>query len=189
MVKNTHGGSGQKKFGRKFTNTSGAGGKLRTSDCDFEKYAIVTKMCGNNNIHVYCLDDNLRLCHIRGKFSGRRKRDNVVSIGTWVLVGVREYDDCTTTKKKLRECDLLEVYTNVENEQLKNNVDEDWDILTSHDTSILNKEDADTKHKEDAHFCFSTEHEDHLEYINAVIAAPKVEMIGEEKEEVNVDCI
>ena len=45
MVKNTHGGSGHKKFARK--HTSGAkSNKLRISEDEGEIYAIVTKMLG-----------------------------------------------------------------------------------------------------------------------------------------------
>ena len=194
MVKNTHGGSGHKKFGRKFTNNSGAGSKLRISEDAYEKYAIVTKMCGNNNIHVHCLDNVARLCHIRGKFSGRRKKDNFVTVGTWILVGVREYDDATgsaeatpaasSAKIKLKECDLLEVYTSVEKEQLKNNEDENWDILTSHDTSVLNK-DMNTDTKDDVRF--TTEHDDELETLIQT-TTNATNTIGND-EHINVDCI
>ena len=86
MVKNTFGGSSHKKFARK--NTVGPkSNKLRVSDDEGEVYAIVTKMLGNNMFHCYCIDDTIRLGHIRGKFTGRGKRDNMVEGGKWVLIG------------------------------------------------------------------------------------------------------
>jgi initiation factor 1A len=77
MVKNTHGGSGHKKFGRKYT-TSKHSSRLRISENEYEIYAIATKMLGNNMIHCHCIDGIPRLGHIRGKFTGRGKRDNMI---------------------------------------------------------------------------------------------------------------
>ena len=201
MVKNTHGGSGHKKFARKSTNAGGSNNRIRTTECGYEKYAIVTKMCGNNIIHVYCLDNVARLCHIRGKFSGRRKRDNFVAVGTWVMIGLRDYDDNeenaipavasatpmpgATTRIKLKECDLLEVYTSVEKERLKDNADENWDILTSNDTSVLNRDS--TKHHDEVRF--TTDHDEDMENFIQTTASATAETIGNKDENINVDCI
>ena len=111
MVRNTQGGSSHKKFGRKYT-TGAKSNKLRVSEDEGEIYAIVTKMLGNNMFHCFCIDGSIRLGHIRGKFTGRGKRDNMVDSGKWVLIGLREWDSgsgsaIASTKSKLQKCDLL----------------------------------------------------------------------------------
>ena len=124
MVKNTNGGSKAKGFARKHaSNNNNNNNDVRVVEEEGEIYAIVTKMCGGSMFQCYGIDHVERLCHIRGSFSGRKKRDNIVVNGGWVLIGVREWDkkdeetQSTTTssstaskKKKLPQCDLLEVY-------------------------------------------------------------------------------
>ena len=117
MPKNTQGGSSHKKFARKHNLGGFNKNKLRISEDEGELYAIVTKLLGNGMFHCHCIDDTLRLGHIRGKFSGRGKRDNMVEAGKWVLIGLREWDvpsektsmSLTTASKKIQQCDLLEV--------------------------------------------------------------------------------
>ena len=41
------------------------------------------------------------LGHIRGKFTGRGKRDNMLECGKWVLIGLREWDIPSETKSNL----------------------------------------------------------------------------------------
>lgn len=136
MVKNTKGGSGHKKFARKHVSSK-SGNRLRVSEDEGEIYAIATKMLGNNMFYAHCIDDQLRLCHIRGKFTGRGKRDNTIVSGTWVLVGIREWDDSSLASddKKVQHCDILEVYTEYDKERLKETVEEKWSILNENDTS------------------------------------------------------
>jgi initiation factor 1A len=141
MVKNTHGGSGHKKFARKFT--SGAkSNKLRISEDEGEIYAIVTKMLGNNMFHCHSIDGTIRLGHIRGKFTGRGKRDNMVEGGKWVLIGLREWDvpsekssSLSKGKAKMQQCDLLEVYSDTDKQRLKEATSENWTELESNDVS------------------------------------------------------
>lgn len=141
MVKNTHGGSGHKKFARK--HTSGAkSNKLRISEDEGEIYAIVTKMLGNGMFHCHCIDGTIRLGHIRGKFTGRGKRDNLVETGKWLLIGLREWDlpsekSCSISKgkEKMQQCDLLEVYNDSDKQRLKETISEDWGILDCNDVS------------------------------------------------------
>jgi initiation factor 1A len=141
MVKNTHGGSGHKKFARK--NFSGSkSNKLRVSEDEGEFYAIVTKMLGNNMFHCHCIDGTVRLGHIRGKFTGRGKRDNMVEGGKWVLIGLREWDissekssKLSKGKEKIQQCDLLEVYTDTDKHRLKEATSENWSELESNDVS------------------------------------------------------
>ena len=141
MVKNTHGGSGHKKFARKHTSGSKAI-KLRISEDEGEIYAIVTKMLGNNMFHCHCIDGTIRLGHIRGKFTGRGKRDNMVECGKWILIGLREWDvssekssSMSKVKVKVNQCDLLEVYSDSDKYRLKESVLANWNILDSNDVS------------------------------------------------------
>ena len=140
MVKNTKGGSGHKKMGRKFT-TGAKSNKLRLSEQEGEIYSIVIKMCGNGMFHCFGIDGITRLGHIRGKFSGRGKRDNLVVIGKWVLIGLREWDiepstmKSTDKKEKMQQCDLLEVYNDSDKQRLRDTVDEDWLALDNNDIS------------------------------------------------------
>jgi initiation factor 1A len=146
MVKNTHGGSGHKKFARKHTTSKGSS-KLRVSEEEGEIYAIVTALNGNNMFTCFCIDGINRLGRIRGKFSGGRgKRDNMLVVGTWVLVGLREWDaestpvkpeTLSTKKQKLQECDLLEVYSESDKNQLIDSESEDWGLLFSNDKSRI----------------------------------------------------
>ena len=102
MVKNTTGGNKSKsKASKSFvkpTNTY-----LRTSECELELYAQVDRVLGNGMCHVLCANDGLtRLCHIRGKFRGRGKGDNIVKNGSWLLVGLREWENARGDGKKLQ---------------------------------------------------------------------------------------
>jgi translation initiation factor 1A len=130
MVKNTTGGSKTKGQARKFI-TGTPKNTLRISKDELEIYAQVTKNLGNGMCHVMCIDGKTRLCHIRGKFRGRGKRDNLVNPGSWLLVGLREWE-LTSTKKdnKLENCDLLEVYNDYDIQRLKDSVNVDWLIFT-----------------------------------------------------------
>jgi initiation factor 1A len=158
MVKNTHGGSGHKKFGRKHT-VSKPNNRLRIALEEGEEYAIVTKMLGNNMFHCHCIDNVVRLGHIRGKFAGRGKRDNIISCGTWVLIGVREWD---LDKKegsggKLQQCDLLEVYSESDKDYLKDTVDANWFTLMNNDITRTKTNGDKTNNNEEDGFSFITE--------------------------------
>jgi len=123
MVKNSFGGSGAKKMGRKFQGGGGGGGggnrALRLVVDEDEMYAAVTKMFGNGMCEVISNDAKKRLCVIRNKFRGRSKRDNTVAIGTWVMVGDRSWESGGGSADKLPKCDLLEVYNDGEKQKLK----------------------------------------------------------------------
>jgi initiation factor 1A len=112
MVKNTTGGSGAKGYARK-NFTSQKSTKLRLSEDPCEKYAQVTKMYGEM-CEVRCDDNICRKCFIRGKFRGKGKRSSFIRLGEVVLVGLRSWASDTS------QCDLLEVYTAQEVQQLKN---------------------------------------------------------------------
>lgn len=125
MVKNT-GGNKAKKYASKSFNVSDRTTRFAT-DKD-EMYAVVNKMLGSNNCEVLGIDGKTRLCVIRGKFSGKGKRDNRLFRGKWVLVGLRSWEVSSKDKEK---CDLLEVYSDNDKEKLIRNSKESFRIFLS----------------------------------------------------------
>ena len=126
MVKNA-GGNKQKKQGRKHIQAGGQGGPLRVAKEEDEIYAIVNKIYGGT-ANVKCIDGKSRIMHIRNKFKGRGKRDNILASGTWVLVGRRSWEQ--QHEDKLEKCDLLEVYNTNDISSLKQKEsDKPWSIF------------------------------------------------------------
>jgi translation initiation factor IF-1 len=123
MVKNTMGGCNGKKVAHKHATKSTKSG-LRISQNKSEIYGVVKRLNGNT-FDVTCIDDKERRCFIRGKFKGRGKRDNIIEVDKWVLVGLREFQQVPSElvlvngKKEMEMCDLLEVYSSSEKETLK----------------------------------------------------------------------
>ena len=116
MVKNTSGGGNAKKQARKHASSSSSN-ILRVSQSPMELYACVTKMSGGNLCRVVAQHGHEKLeicCHIGGKFRGRNKRNNYLSAGSWVLVGLRDWEN------PVKNCDLEYVYEKDETDQLKN---------------------------------------------------------------------
>ena len=131
MVKNL-GGKQSKKMGRKFVNAP-VDRRIRLANEEGEIYGVVTKLLGNGMFHANDCDSKERLCVMRNKFRGRSKRDNTVALGTWVLIGERDYEASSSKPK----CDLLEVYNATEKMKLKNSGNKIFDNL---------KSDYDDKH-------------------------------------------
>lgn len=133
MVKNTVGGNKAKGFARK--NEKPQSNKLRLSENPDEKYAHIIKMYGNGMCQALCDDNVTRTCIIRGKFRGKGKRNSFVTPGSIVLVGTRDAWSSDSDK-----CDLLELYSSNEIEQLKNHPKVPTAFLsldpTSHSKSI-----------------------------------------------------
>jgi len=144
MVKNTTGGSKTKGQARKFV-TAAPKNTLRISTDELEIYAQVTKNLGNGMCHVMCIDGVTRLCHIRGKFRGRGKKDNFIGVGTWMLIGLREWEAGSTKKSgKLDNCDVLEVYNDYDVQRLKDSVSEDWSVFqNSEGNANITKDDIE----------------------------------------------
>ena len=138
MVRNKVGGNKSKKMGRKYLNVPQTRA-LRMSKEDAEMYAVVDNMYGNGMCNVICLDGKERLCIIRRKFKGRGKRDNMISLGSWLLVGIREWEVIREGKKP--KCDLLEVYNDNEKEQLLKRCKQDLSTLINVTKSTNNNED------------------------------------------------
>jgi hypothetical protein len=120
MVINEKGGCKGKKVARKHL-TKGKN-ELRLSHSSNEKYAIVKKLLGNT-CDVICDDGKERRCMIRGKFTGRNKRDNMIDSGIYILIGLREWVNegggGGAGHKNVNYCDLLEVYNSSERDILK----------------------------------------------------------------------
>ena len=114
MVKNQNGGKNSKKMGRKFVTISSTNKKVRLAEEEGEIYAVVTKLFGNGMFSANDPDGKERLCIMRNKFRGRSKHDNNVCLGTWVLIGEREFESSLKPKH-----DLLEVYSDIEKQKLK----------------------------------------------------------------------
>jgi len=140
MVKNTTGGSKAKGQARKFAGGAKQTRALRVSTDESEVYAQVSAYLGNSMCNVICTDGITRLCHIRGKFRGRGKRDNLVSSGSWLLVGLRDW--ATEKKDKKEQCDLLEVYSEADKECLKNIKTINWSVFMLNDTKAIEEEEG-----------------------------------------------
>ena len=104
MVKNSFGGSSTKSMARKsFAKHSLS---IRTSSHSLELLAFVHKLF-SNGLEVYFVDQEKPMfCHLRGKFKGRNKGANLITVGSIVLVGLREWE-----APNYKCCDLLEVYS------------------------------------------------------------------------------
>ena len=171
---NVFGGKRAKQCARSSTSSSGRN-KLRVAEEEGEIYAIVTKMLGNG-CAVHCIDGINRLCLISGKFKGKNKSMNMISPGSWVLVGVREWE--TVKDKSIPRCDLCEVYTHVDKERLKSaGASVDWDILLANDVTNMDKMNGKEKIPESVHFMTGAE-EDYLKTMELAMKAPtaKIEM-------------
>lgn len=110
MVKNTQGGSKHKSQARKNANPN-VSNNIRYPQEDGECFAKVVKMLGNGMCSVNLVyNDQLYsniVCHIRGKFRSKNKKNNFVSIGSTLLVGLR------TWSSNINACDLLDIYNDI----------------------------------------------------------------------------
>ena len=181
MVKNVTGGSKTKGQARKFISSTSSN-RLRISEDENEVYAQVTTNFGNSMCEVICIDNKKRLCHIRGKFKGRGKRDNFITRGSWLLVGLREWESTESreAKGKLPNCDLLEVYNDMDKERLKNTVHINWSVFLENDSKNTNTE-------KEATFEFTDENTE--EYASLIEAQSKTVGTSIMEEEINVDDI
>lgn len=151
MVKNKGGGNHKHMARKSFGGGQKTQNKLRISEDECEIYAQVEKMLGNGMCHVECMDNVKRLCIIRGKFRGRGKRDNTLVIGTWCLIGSRDYLS-EPPEGKLEQCDLLEVYAESDKPRLRAQVPAmDWNKFLSKDASnsFNNLSDLDLEFTDD----------------------------------------
>ena len=136
MVKNT-GGNKSKKMGRKFISAP-VERSVRMAAEEGEIFSVVTKLYGHGMCQVRDSENVERLCIIRNKFKGRGKHDNIISLGSWLLVGNREWE--TGEKAK---CDLLEVYNDIEKQKLKKTGNPIFKRLTTEFDSVCKDDDND----------------------------------------------
>jgi translation initiation factor IF-1 len=140
MVKNT-GGNKAKGYARK--NLVKGVSSLRVSEDPSEIYAQTIKISGGSMCRVNDLKGQELNCHIRGKFRGRGKRDNLIVPGTWLLVGLREWEK-EASPGKLLNCDLIEVYSESDKVRLKNSVTfVDWSSFIANDSRTIGSSTAD----------------------------------------------
>ena len=118
MVKNITGGNKSKKQARGSGAAVSQNKHVRIAIEDGEIYAVVTKINGGNNCQIMCNDGIARCCLIRNKFKAFGKRENTISVGIWILAGVRLWESRASGVQK---CDLLEVYSDTEKDYLKQN--------------------------------------------------------------------
>ena len=186
MVKNVNGGNKAKGFARK-----GFGKKdspLRISEDELEVYAQVSKVVGGSNCQVTTLDGTELLCHIRGKFRGRGKRDNFIGNGTWLLVGLRDWEK-EPAPGKLLNCDVIEVYNDADKIRLKNNITNvNWSQFINNDMKTSGAESI-----EESGIDFADEKtQEYMELIETQITAEQAGnslTISDNTEEIDVDDI
>ena len=136
MPKNIKGGSGHKKQASK--NYKQFNSKLRQSENKNEIYAMANSMLGNGRFKAICSDGYTRIVRIGGKFRGKNKSGNNVTINTLVLVGIRDY------QSNDESCDLLEVYSEHHKTELLS-------IMTPKEKSVF----ITDKNEDDSGFIFS----------------------------------
>jgi initiation factor 1A len=188
MVKNLSGGNKSKGFARK--NTLKKDNALITSTDDLEVYAQVTKILGGAMCQVVCLDGTEMICHIRGKFRGRHKRDNMIQNGTWLLVGKREWEK-EPAPGKLMNCDVMEVYSEQDKQKLKNNLATiNWMPFVANDTKVMNAStsSAATAHPED-NIVFTDEKTEEYQALMEIQLQNRVITMVEEEEWINIEDI
>jgi len=95
MVRNTNGGSKHKSLARKNLNNY-ATYHDPTPDIDLHQYiAFVHKHFGNGICQVSLINSHFSHflhCHIRGKFSGKNKKHNLVLPNSFVIVSLRPWE-------------------------------------------------------------------------------------------------
>ena len=106
MVKNTMGGTGTKSLARKHVSGNSGGGTIRLPSGPLEQIVIVTKMLGNGMCEVFNNDDKRFIAHIRAKFKGRNRRSNDISLNSFILIGIRDWENPP------KNVDVIFVYDN-----------------------------------------------------------------------------
>jgi len=129
MVKNSTGGNKSKKQARKTAIHNHQPAKeIRKAKEEGEMYAAVSKMFGGKECEVMCIDHTSRRCVMRSKFMFRGKAENNLSVGTMILVGLRDWEVRHTGSER---CDLLEVYSQSEKERLKQSESCDFSAINA----------------------------------------------------------
>jgi translation initiation factor IF-1 len=188
MVKN-FGGNKAKGYARK--NQVKGTHALRASEDPAEIYAQAVKIMGGAICRVIDLKGQEMNCHIRGKFRGRGKRDNTIVAGTWLLVGLREWEQ-VANEGKLINCDLIEVYSDSDKSKLKNSItDVDWSPFITNDTKTIGSSVMEDNVGNNIEFA-DDKMQDYKDLIEAHLAqnnGNKSTIIADCEEEINIDDI
>jgi len=172
MVKNT-GGNKAKGYARKNLSSGSSQNALRLSTDPAEVYAQAVKILGGALCRVVDINGNEMTCHIRGKFRGRSKRNNLIVSGTWLLVGLREWEK-EPSVGKLLNCDLIEVYSDSDKDRLKNIVTSvNWSLFITNDTKTINS--SYTSDDIIGEIQFSNKAQEYEELISAQLEATKTD--------------
>jgi len=190
MVKNTTGGCKAKGQARK-NFTIKENNNLRVAENEFELYAQAVKIMGGSICKVIDLQGNEMNCHIRGKFSGKGKRDNIITSGSWLLVGLREWELTTINKNKILNCDLLEVYNDSDKLKLKDINNINWGLFNSNDRSMIIVNKIEEKNDKGFDFVNDERLDEYQNLIEEEINKKgKIETITyKEETEINIDDI
>ena len=115
MVKNA-GGNKSKKVARKNVSSYSSTNDVRKASDESEMYAMITKIFSSQRCSVIGADGNTYQCTIRGKFLKNKRSGEGLTIGAWILIGFYDWEVRSDGTKK---CDLLEIYSNMEKDKLK----------------------------------------------------------------------
>jgi hypothetical protein len=172
MVKNSTGGNRMKSFARKSFQT-GKQNNIKLPSDPLEHFAIVSKILGNGMCYVIIstLKDPI-ICHIRKKFSGRYKKDNLIQAGTFLMVGLREWESTP------QNCDVIEVYGHSDLALLQT-----LPNFTFTAETISSFTRNGNKPKEEEYISFDENAEEKEEYTDGVI------MVSNTSEEINIEDI
>lgn len=187
MVKNNFGGNKAKGFARK--NLAKRDAALRMANEEGEMYAQAVKVMGGSIASAIDLDGNPLRVHIRGKFRGRGKRDNFIAPGTWLLVGLHDWEAGKSTAKAgdIRNCDVLEVYSETDKNRLRTSVTSiNWSTFIANDTKTLG-EDETGDH--DTGFDFADDATQEYEQLIAAQASLGNTIVMDDGEQIDVDDI
>jgi initiation factor 1A len=179
MVRNTTGGTGTKSLARK--NQTSQSNRLQLPASNQELVTCVTKMLGSGMCYAETNDKHQLICHIRGKFSGKNKRNNMISVGSVVLVGLRDWE------KEAKNCDLLAIYSSNQIEELRNNpnLDVDHVLASSLDGTTAFKKNKSQDNDGDIVF---TEKKDE-EFDSILLENQENDFTLQEEDEVEIDDI
>jgi len=182
MVKNNTGGNKAKGFARK--NLVKRDTVLRVAREQGEIYAQAVKIMGGRIASAIDIEGNPLRAHIRGKFSGRGKRDNFIGPGTWLLVGLHDWQSDKVKSVGVKDCDILEVYNETDKDRLKNSVTSiNWDKFIANEAKTLGVKD------EDDILEFTDEVTQEYEELIAAQANTNNAIITDNGEEIDVDDI
>ena len=114
MVKNA-GGNKSKKVARKNVSHTSTQDVRKAVDAS-AMYAAVIKIYSSQRCSVLGADGNTYQCTIRGKFLKNKRSGEGLINGAWILIGFYDWEVRSDGSKK---CDLLEIYSNLEKDKLK----------------------------------------------------------------------